>query len=176
MVTFLQDVFSFHFPQMYFYKEPEISQWSKTSHCFSLFCEIKFPTRQFNNFSDVLPLVEWDFHLKSVKAYIAPLSCPSILTIWLWGLWHSPRIMCLYFVSFHSPAAASSMLHLQACDFHACVHLFDIYCSSPSPSIRTIHSKEDIYLSIVIFQAGITSQNIPIRCERWYLPNSVDSF
>lgn len=67
MVTFLQDAFSFHFPQMYFYKEPEISQWSKTPQCFSLFCEIKFPTRQFNNFSDVLPLVEWDFSSEVCK-------------------------------------------------------------------------------------------------------------
>lgn len=144
MVTFLQDSFSYHFPQTDFYKEPEISQCSKTPHGFSLFCGIKFPTRQFNNFSDVLPLVEWDFHLKSIKAYIAPLSCLSILTIWLWGLWCSPRITFLFFFHFTLLQLLPPCLTFRFVDFNACVYLFDIHCSSPSPSIRPIYSKHDI--------------------------------
>lgn len=100
MVTLLRDSFSCHFPQTEFYKEPEISQGSKSPPCVSLFREIKFPTRQFNDFSAVLPLVEWDFHLTSVKASLPPRSCLSMLAIWLWGLWCSPRITLPLFFHF----------------------------------------------------------------------------
>lgn len=164
-VTFLQDAFRCHFPQTDFYKEPEISQSSKTPRCFTLFCEIKFPTRQFNNFSDVLPSVEWDFHLKSVKAYIAPLSCLSILTIWLWGLWHSPRITFLYFIPF-------TLLQLPPPCFtfsfviSVHVYIFLTYTAPPQALQLDLFIPNNIYLSIVTFQAEITSQNIPIRFVR----------
>lgn len=172
MVTFLQDSFSCHFPQMDFCKEPEISQCSKTPHCFSLFCEIKFPTRQFNNFSDVLPLVEWDFHLKSVKAYIAPLSCLSILTIWLWGLWCSPRITFLYFFHFTLLQLFPPCFTFR---FVISMHVYVFLTDTAPPLILQLDLfiPNKICFSIVIFQAGITSHNIPIKCKRWYLPNSV---
>ena len=112
-----------------------------------IICELlvycsKSKTRQFNNFSDVLPLVEWDFHLKSIKAYIAALSCPSILTIWLRDLWCNPRITLL--LSFHTLLQLlPPCFTFRYVDFHACAHLFDIYCFSSSPLIRPIYFKQD---------------------------------
>lgn len=137
-----------------------------------LFCEIKLPKRQFNNFSDVLPLVEWDFHLKSVKACMAPLSCLSIVTIWLQGLWCSPWITFLFFFYFTHLQLLLLHFTIKFVDFYACVYLFDIYCSSLALWLD-LFIPNKIHLPTVTFQWGSTSQNISIRLRRWFLPKSV---
>lgn len=152
------------FPK-HFYREPEISQCSKSCHWFSLFCEIKFLTKQFDNVSDVVPLVEWDFHLRSAKAYVAPLSLCLARC-----LWRHPGIMFLLSLHF------TLLQQLPPCfAFSSVVSMHEnIFLTRTAlPLVLRLDSfvPNKIYRLLIIFQSGKLSQNTLIRRKRWFIPN-----